>query len=66
MTAPAGQEIVDIEAYVDGQSAPVRDGKIHIINKQGKINVKLVATTSELLINTVESEAVAPEQAPDK
>jgi hypothetical protein len=61
VTAPAGQKIVDIKAYIDDQSAPVRDGKIHIINKQGKVKVKIVATTSELLTSTFEKEVTIPE-----
>lgn len=61
VTAPAGQEIVDIKAYIDDQSAPIRDGKIHIINKKGKVKVKVIATTSELLTNTFEREVDIPE-----
>ncbi len=61
ITAPAEQETVDIKAYVDDQRAPVRDGKIHIINKKGKVKVKLVATTSELLTNSLETEVIIPE-----
>jgi hypothetical protein len=58
ISAPAGQEIVDLKAYVDDQSAPVRDGKIHIIRKTGKVKAKVVATTSELLTSSVERQVI--------
>ena len=61
ISATAGQEIVDVKAYVDGQRAPVRDGKVHIIRKKGKVKLKVVATTSELLTNTFEKEVTLPE-----
>lgn len=61
ISAPAGQQIVDVKAYVNDQSAPVRNGKIHIIRKTGKVKVKVVATTSELLTNTFEKEVNIPE-----
>jgi len=61
ISAPAGQQIVDVKAYVNDQSTPVRNGKIHIIRKTGKVKVKVVATTSELLTNTFEKEVNVPE-----
>jgi len=38
-----------------------KDGKVHIAGKQGKVKVKLTATTSELLCNTVEKEVTIDE-----
>lgn len=58
VSAPAGQEIVDVKAYVDGRYASVKDGKIYIVGKKGLVKVKLTATTSELLSNTVERELI--------
>lgn len=55
ISVPTGQEIVNVRAHVDGQSAPVRDGKIHIVRKKGKVKVKVAATTSELLTNSFET-----------
>jgi hypothetical protein len=61
ISAPAGQQIVDVKAYVNDRKAPVRNGKIHIIRKTGKVKVKVIATTSELLTNTFEKEVTVPE-----
>ncbi len=62
ISVPAGQEIIDIKAYANEESQPpVRDGKIYVNNKKGKIKVKLVATTSELLTNSDEIEVTVPE-----
>lgn len=61
VSAPAGQEIVSVRAYVDGQYASVKDGKIYIVGKAGKVKVKLTATTGELLSNTFEREVIIPE-----
>jgi hypothetical protein len=62
-SAPAGQEIVDVKVYVDGQLSWIKDKKVIITNKQKgqTVKVKVVATTSELLTNTFETEVIIPE-----
>lgn len=61
-SAPAGQEIVDVKSYVDGQLSWIEDKKVVITNKQkGQVvKVKVVATTGELLTNTYEKEVIVP------
>jgi hypothetical protein len=62
-SAPDGQEIVDVKSYVDGQLSWIEDKKVVITNKKKgqTVKVKVVATTGELLTNTLESEVTIPE-----
>jgi hypothetical protein len=62
-SAPAGQEIVDVKSYVDGQLSWIEDKKVVITNKKKgqTVKVKIVATTGELLTNTLEREVTIPE-----
>ncbi len=61
VSAPDGGEIIKVQAYVDGQNTLIKDGKIHIRDKKGKVKVKVIATTSELLINTFERQLIIDE-----
>jgi len=61
VSAPDGGEIIKVQAYVDGQNTLIKDGKIHIRDKKGKVKVKVVATTSELLTNTFERQLIIDE-----
>jgi len=62
ISAPEGQEIVSVRAYVDGKATGFKDGKVCIAGKKkGKVKVRLTATTSELVSRTVESEVVINE-----
>ena len=62
VSAPKGQNIVSVRAYVDGRQTGVKDGKVYIVGKkEGKVKVKLTATTSELLCRSVEQEVIIGE-----
>jgi hypothetical protein len=62
LTAPEGQEIVNVKAYINGELASTKDGIISILGKSGKakVKVKVVAITSELLANVQEKEVNIP------
>jgi len=58
-SVPKGQEFANVRVYVDDRLATAKDGKIYIVGKkQGKVKVKLSATTKELLCSTVEQEVI--------
>lgn len=61
VSTPEGQEIADVKAYVNGESTWFEDGKIVILVKKGKVKVKLIAITRELLANTFERELIINE-----
>ena len=62
VSSPEGQKIVNVRAYVDGKATGLKDGKVRIAGKkEGKVKVRLTATTSELVSNTVESEVIIDE-----
>lgn len=64
VTPLEGQEIIDIKAYVDDNIAAIKSGKI-LIQGDAKtkkvIKVKIVAITSELLVNVQEIEVSVPQ-----
>jgi hypothetical protein len=60
VSTPQGQEIADVKTYVDGQIASNNDGKVLIQGKKGKVKVKVVAVTSELIANVQEVEVDVP------
>jgi hypothetical protein len=57
-SAPAGQEIVRVEAFIDGQNVVAKDGKIHLADKRGTIKVNLIAITRQLLANSFERDLI--------
>jgi len=59
--APLGQDVLFVRAYVGDQKVAIKNGKILLQNKKGKVKIKLVAVTSELLANSVEQEVVIDE-----
>jgi hypothetical protein len=64
VTLSEGQEIIDIKAYVDGNIAAIKNGKILIqgdIKTKQVTKVKIVAITSELLVNAQELEVPLPQ-----
>jgi hypothetical protein len=62
-SAPAGQEIVDVRSYVDGQLSGIEDHRVVITNKKKgqSVRVKVITTTSELLTNATERQVTIPE-----
>lgn len=61
VSAPAGQEIVRVKAYVDGENTWTRGNKIYIVGKKQKVKVKVTAITRELVCRTVEREVIIPQ-----
>ena len=62
-SAPAGQEIVDVRSYVDGQLSGIEDHRVVITNKKNgqSVRVKVITTTNELLTNAIERQVTIPE-----
>jgi len=61
VSAPSSRDIACVRAYVDGAAVKVKDGKIPLAKKKGRVTIRLVAVTSELLANSVEQEVVIDE-----
>jgi hypothetical protein len=62
ISVPSGQDIVCARASCrEGQYQAAKDGKITLPDKMGKVKVKLIAITHELLTNTFEREVIIPE-----
>ena len=63
ISVPAGQAVISVQAFVDGQHPTAKGGKIYlnVRRKRTRFTVKVTAITSELLVNTFERELIIPE-----
>ncbi len=61
ISVPAGQEIISVRAFTDGELIAVENGSISLAGKKGKVKVKLTAITRELLADTFEMELIVDE-----
>jgi hypothetical protein len=61
VSVPAGQELVRVDALIDGQWAAAKDGTIDLSGRKGRVTVRVTAITSALLAGSAERDLVVAE-----
>ena len=56
LRVPAGRQVLDVEARVDGRAAPAADGRVALAGYRGTVQVEVITITRELLAGAARTE----------